>query len=332
MTGPSQTPRTSRRIAIDRYRDGREAHGFREELRASLSETPRRIPSRFFYDDEGSALFEEICVQPEYYPTRTERAILEEHAAHIVQVSGAEELVELGSGAATKTEILLDAMDAAGQLRLYVPFDVSEVMVERVAERLVARYPELRVHGVVGDFIAHLGSIPEGGRRLAVLLGGTIGNFVPREGREFLGRVGRRLSSGDHFLLGTDLIKDAATLEAAYNDARGVTAAFNLNILRVVNDLTGGDFDLDAFRHRAFWNAADHRIEMRLVSLRSQRVTLPELGLALDFDAGEEILTEISTKYDREKVETLLGGANLELVGWYTDPGERFALSLSRKG
>ena len=321
----------SDRITITRPRDAGEAIDFRDELRASLTETPRRIPSRYFYDDVGSELFEEICTLPEYYPTRTERAILERRAAEIVELSGAEELVELGSGAATKTEILLDAMDAAGQLRLYVPLDVTETMVERVAERLVARYPRLRVHGVVGDFLSHLRSIPEGGRRLAAFLGGTIGNFAPEGAREFLSRVTERLAPGDHFLMGTDLIKDVATVEAAYDDARGVTAEFNRNILRVVNDLTRGDFEPRAFRHRAFWNEPDHRIEMRLVSRRPQRVTLPALDLAFDLDEGEELLTEISTKFDRERVEALLWGADLEPIAWYTDPEEKFALSLARK-
>ena len=328
---PSVPAASAGRITITRHRDGEEDQGFRDELRGSLSETPRRLPSRFFYDDVGSELFEEICTLPEYYPTRTERAILEHRAAEIVATSGAEELVELGSGAATKTEILLDAMAAAGQLRLYVPFDVSEVMVERVAERLVARYDGLAVHGVVGDFLSHLGAIPEGGRRLAAFLGGTIGNFAPDRGREFLAKVSRRLAAGDHVLLGTDLIKDVATVEAAYNDSRGVTAAFNLNILTVLNRLADADFDRRAFRHRAFWNPDRHRIEMRLVSRRRQRVTLRELDMTIDLAEGEEILTEISTKYDRDKVEALLHGTGLDLVGWYTDPDERFALSLSRK-
>lgn len=326
---PSAAP--AGRITITRHRDGEEHHGFRDELRSSLAETPRRLPSRFFYDDVGSELFEEICLLPEYYPTRTERSILVDRAAEIVATSGAEELVELGSGAATKTEILLDAMAEAGQLRLYVPFDVSEVMVERVAERLVERYDDLEVHGVVGDFLSHLGAIPEGGRRLAAFLGGTMGNFAPEKGREFLTSVSRGLAPGDHVLLGTDLIKDVATVEAAYNDSQGVTAAFNLNILTVLNRLAGADFDPNAFRHRAFWNPERHRIEMRLVSQRAQRVTLDELELSIDLAEGEEILTEISTKYDRDRVERLLAGAGLELVGWYTDPQNLFALSLSRK-
>ncbi len=327
----TDAPDAAPRITITRPRDAEGTGDFRDELRASLTETPRRIPSRYFYDEVGSKLFEEICTLPEYYPTRTERAILERRAAEIVRVSGAQELVELGSGAATKTEILLDAMDAAGRLRLYVPFDVTETMVERVAERLVARYPRLRVHGVVGDFLSHLGSIPEGGRRLAAFLGGTIGNFAPAGGREFLSRVTDRLAPGDCFLMGADLIKDVATVEAAYDDARGVTAEFNRNILRVVNDLTGGDFDPREFRHRAFWNELDHRIEMRLVSRRPQRVRLPELDLAFELDEGEEILTEISTKFDRQMVEALLQAAGLDPIAWYTDPEEKFALSLARK-
>ncbi len=321
----------SERIVIELHRDGEEVPGFREELRGSLSERPRRIPSKYFYDERGSELFEEICELPEYYPTRTERALLESHATEIVEESGAEELVELGSGAATKTELLLDAMEAAGRLRLYVPFDVSHTMVEQVAHRLAERYPELEVHGLVGDFLGHLGKVPVGGRRLAALLGGTIGNLYPGQARRFLTGVAESLAPGDCFLLGTDLIKPVAVLEAAYNDARGVTAEFNRNILRVVNRLTEGDFDPEAFRHRAFFNVQDHRIEMRLVSARDQTVHLPALELEIEIAAEEEILTEISTKFDRPKAETLLAASGFELVHWYTDAENRFALSLSRR-
>lgn len=322
---------TAGRIRIAYHREGRETHGFREELRASLTETPRRIPPKYFYDERGSELFEAITELPEYYPTRTERAILEYRAAEIVRASGASELVELGSGAATKTRILLDAMEEAGTLELYVPFDVSEVMVARVAGELTRDYPTLRVHGVVGDFLAHLGEIPEGGRRLAAFLGGTLGNLTPEESREFLGQVSASLDPGDSFLLGTDLVKDPAVIEAAYNDAAGVTAEFNRNILRVVNDLTGGDFDPDAFEHRAFYDRERAWIEMRLVSSREQAVRLPALDLAFTLAAGEEILTEISAKFDRERLATLLGETGFELVAWYTDPRELFALSLARR-
>ena len=322
------------RVEIAFHRDGRESDGFREELREALAETPRRIPSKYFYDDRGSELFEAICELPEYYPTRTERGILERRAGEIARRSGASELVELGSGAATKTRILLDAMDEAGTLEVYVPFDVSEAMVRRVARELAEDYPRLRVHGVVADFLSHLGEVPrlhEGGRRLALFLGGTIGNLTPEQSKEFLRQVSASLDRGDFLLLGTDLVKDPAVIEAAYDDSAGVTAAFNLNALSVVNRLTGGDFDPAGFRHRAFYDTERHRIEMRLVSTREQTVTLPELDLALDFAPGDEILTEISTKFDRPRVEAMLAEAGFELIDWLTDPDELFALSLARK-
>lgn len=329
MVQPTDT--VSDRIRIDYHRDGREHQAFREELRASLAEAPRRIPSKYFYDERGSELFEAICELPEYYPTRAERAILERHAEEIVRVSGASELVELGPGAATKTRLLLDAMAEAGSLELYVPFDVSGEMVARVARELAEHYPGLRVHGVVGDFMTHLGKIPEGGRRLAAFLGGTIGNLQPDAARAFLARLARRLDPGDALLLGTDLIKDPAVIEAAYDDPAGVTAEFNRNILRVLNRLTEGDFDPEAFRHRAFYDPEHHRIEMRLVSTRPQSVRLPGLDLTLELAEGEEILTEISTKYDRPKVEALLERAGFEPGRWYTDPDGLFALSLARR-
>lgn len=331
-SAPSAPP--DERVEIDFHRDGRESDGFREELCASLAETPRRIPSKYFYDDRGSELFEAICELPEYYPTRTERGILERRAGEIARRSGASDLVELGSGAATKTRILLDAMDEEGTLEAYVPFDVSEAMVRRVARQLAAAYPRLRVHGVVGDFLAHLGEVPrppDGGRRLAIFLGGTIGNLTPEQSKEFLAQVSESLDPGDFLLLGTDLVKDPAVIEAAYNDSAGVTAEFNRNALSVVNRLTGGDFDPAGFRHRAFYDPEHHRVEMRLVSTREQTVTLPELDLALDFAPGEEILTEISTKFDRPRVAAMLADAGFELTDWLTDDDELFALSLARK-
>lgn len=320
------------RIRIDYHRDGREDQRFREELRACLSERPPRIPSKYFYDRRGSELFEAICELPEYYPTRSERRILERHAGEIVRESGASELVELGSGAATKTRLLLDAMAEQDRLDLYVPFDVSEAMVAQVARRYTELYPGLRVHGVVGDFLVHLGEIPAGGRRLAAFLGGTIGNLEPPEAGAFLGRLAASLDPGDSLLLGTDLIKDPAVIEAAYNDAAGVTAEFNRNILRVLNRVAGGDFDPEAFRHRAFYHRELHRIEMRLVAERDQRVRLEELALELELAAGEELLTEVSVKYDRAGTRELLAEAGFELTGWYTDPDGLFGLSLARRG
>lgn len=301
------------------------------ELRAALAEEPRRIPSRYFYDDRGSELFERICELPEYYQTRTEHGLLEATAERIVELTAAEELVELGSGAATKTRLLLDAMGRAGRLRLYVPMDVSAGTLKRVAHELALLYPELRVHGIVGDFMSHLGAIPAGSPRLVIFLGGTIGNLRPETARRFLTNLHRRMDAGDFFLLGTDLVKSSARLEAAYNDSQGVTAAFNLNILRVVNRLVDGDFDPAGFRHRAFYDRGRHRIEMRLVATDRQRVHLPGLGLELEIGRGEEILTEISTKYDRPRATALLADCGFRLVEWFTDPEELFALSLARR-
>jgi L-histidine Nalpha-methyltransferase len=329
VSGPVST--VAARIAVDVHARNGQDERDRAELRAALSRTPRQIPSRFFYDDRGSALFERICELPEYYQTRTEGALLATIADRVVAASGAEELVEIGSGAATKTRRLLDAMARAGTLKLYVPVDVAEGTVRRVAEELAREYPGLAVHGVVGDFMAHLGAIPEGGRRLAIFLGGTLGNLLPAEAHGFLAGLHAALAPGDHFLLGVDLVKPVARLEAAYNDAAGVTAEFNRNVLAVVNRVAGGDFDPGAFRHRAFYDRENHWIEMRLVAARAQRVHLPGLGLDLALAAGEEIQTEISTKYDRPRTEALLAAAGFEPIGWYTDPEPLFGLSLARR-
>jgi L-histidine N-alpha-methyltransferase len=301
------------------------------ELRAALLRSPRQIPSRFFYDDVGSELFERITELPEYYQTCAERALLTSIADRVVAATRAEELVEIGAGAATKTRVLLDAMRRAGTLRLYVPFDVAEGTMRRVAEELLDEYPGLAVHGVVGDFMAHLEKIPEGEGRLVIFLGGTIGNLLPAEAERFLRQLHQAMEPGDYFLLGVDLVKPVPRLEAAYNDAAGVTAEFNRNILRVVNRLTGGDFDPAAFRHRAFYDRERCWIEMRLVSERAQRVHLPALGLELDFAPGEEILTEISAKYDRPRAEALLADTGFTPVEWYTGPEKLFGLSLSRR-
>jgi L-histidine N-alpha-methyltransferase len=323
---------TTSRVVITRIdRDG-QAERDRAELRAALLRSPREIPSRFFYDDHGSRLFERICELPEYYQTRTEHALLAAIADQVVGLSGADELVEIGAGSAVKTRTLLDAMRRAGRLRRYVPVDVAEGTIRRAADELAAEYPELSVHGIVSDFTADLGRLPASARRLVIFLGGTIGNLRPAEADAFLRRREREMSPGDHFLLGVDLVKPVARLEAAYNDSAGVTAAFNGNILRVVNRLAGGDFDPAAFRHRAFYDPARRWIEMRLVALHPQRVLLPGLDLALDLAAGEEILTEISAKYDREQAEALLAAAGLTPRQWFTDPEGLFGLALAVKG
>jgi L-histidine Nalpha-methyltransferase len=306
----------------------------RADLRRALLRTPREIPSRFFYDERGSELFERITELPEYYQTRTERALLERVADRVAAATRAEVLAELGSGSARKTRLLIEALRRAGSLRLYAPFDVAEGTVRQAAAELTAEYPGLAVHGVVGDLVADLGPIPDGGpggRRLAIFLGGTIGNFRPEEARAFLARLAKELSPGDALLLGFDLVKPVARLEAAYDDDAGVTAEFNLNVLRAVNRLTGGDFDPAAFRHRAFYDAENRWIEMRLVSLRTQRVHLPGIDLQLDLAQGEEIRTEISAKYDRERAEALLRDAGFAPAEWYTDEEGLFGLSLAQR-
>lgn len=318
-------------ITVEVHSGVGQAERDRAELQQALTETPRRIPSRFFYDDRGSELFERICELPEYYQTRTEGALLAAIADRVLATSRAEELVEIGSGAATKTRLLLDAMQRAGTLRLYVPLDVSEGTVRRVAEELTAEYPGLEVHGIVADFMTHLNRLPEGGRRLMIFLGGTIGNLRPREARDFLAQLHRATSPGDFFLLGVDQIKPVERLEAAYNDSAGITAEFNRNILNVVNRRFGGDFDPRAFRHRAFYDRDRDWIEMRLVAEKPQTVHLAGLGLEIEIEEGEEILTEISAKYDRQKAEALLDGAGFEPVEWFTDPEGLFGLALARR-
>lgn len=323
-------PTVSSRIHIDQALDEVDPARRRRELVAALTATPRRIPSRYFYDERGSALFEAICELPEYYQTRAEAALLAAVADEVVARSGARTLVELGSGAATKTRLLLDSMERAGQLDLYVPIDVAAATVERTARELVDRYPGLAVHGVVGDFLEHLDIVPaDGGGRLVIFLGGTIGNLEPAEARGFLSEVAARMLPGERFLLGVDLIKEPARLVAAYNDADGLTAAFNLNSLHVVNRLLDADFDPSLFRHQAPWNAAAHRIEMWLVATRAMRVRLAAVGLTLEMAAGEGILTEVSTKYDEALARDLLAASGLDLERWFVADESLFGLALA---
>lgn len=329
MTSETASPapgsvRLERRSAGSRQRD-------LEELGRSLREPLPRIPSRFFYDDLGSELFERICELPEYYPTRTERALLQGIAPKIAAATRAETLVEIGSGAATKTRLLLDALRDQGTLRLYVPFDVAEATTLRIAAELTEEYPGLAVHGILGNFLADLSPLPGEGSRLAIFLGGTIGNLNPEEASSFLADLYAALAPGDAFLLGVDRTKPIARLEAAYDDSAGVTAEFNLNILRETNRIAEGDFDPAGFRHRAFFDVVHSRIEMRLVATRAQKVTLRALDLTLDFEPGDEILTEISTKYDRPRAERLLAAEGFSIAEWFTDPEDLFALILAKR-
>ena len=302
-----------------------------EDVLDGLTRPFKELPPKHFYDARGSELFDRICELPEYYPTRTERAILGAHAEEMVALTGAGELVELGSGSADKTRVLLDAMAEAGSLRRYVPIDVSESALRASAERLVAEYPGLRVHGLVADFERHLDRLPvPDGHRLMCFLGGTLGNFPPGHRRRFLRGLGRHLGPGGHLLLGVDLVKDPRIIEAAYDDAEGVTAEFNRNVLRVVNRELHADFDPDAFDHVAFYDTEREWIEMRLLARSPQTVRVEDLDLTVQFAAREELRTEISAKFTRERLEGDLRAASLEPAGWFTDAGANFAVALAR--
>lgn len=302
-----------------------------DDVRRGLTRHPRTLPPRWLYDDHGSALFDQITRLPEYYPFNAERAILEAHAGEIVRASGATTLVELGSGTSEKTRLLLDAFTRAGQLTRFAPVDVSEATLREAAAQIADAYPGLEVMGVVGDFTLHLAHLPRGGRRMVAFLGGTIGNLYLEERTAFLGALADLLEPGDSVLLGTDLVKSADRLVAAYHDEAGVTEAFIRNSLTVVNRELGADFDPTAFSYIPFWDAHMERIDMRLRSEVPQRVTVPGADLVLDLAVGEEIRVEISTKFRVSKIAAELEAAGL-VVGrvWTDDPGD-FALTLASK-
>ena len=315
---------------IDRYLTPDDlAASLREDVRAGLTASPKVLPPKYFYDGRGSALFEEITRLPEYYPTRAERSILETRADEVADLTKARTLVELGSGSSEKTHLLLRALRRVGSLETYVPVDVSADAVEGALPGLVEAYPGLTVHGVVADFERHLDRLPTDGPRLVAFLGGTIGNFEPAQRARFLAAVGATLRSGDAFLLGTDLVKDPARLVRAYDDAAGVTAAFDLNVLHVVNRELGADFDVTAFAHVAVWDAEAEWIEMRLRSLAAQTVRVAGLDLLVDFAEGEEMRTEISAKFREADVAAELTAAGLRPTCWWTDEAADYALSLA---
>ena len=309
--------------------DGFLADSLRADARAGLTATPKVLPPKWFYDERGSELFDKITLLDEYYPTRAERSILRAVAGEIAAQSRARTLAELGSGSADKTRLLLDALRAAGSLRSYVQVDVSEAALVAASPGLLASYPGLELHAVVSDFEEQLGLPAGGSPKLVAFLGGTIGNLLPEQRAAFLATVRSRLSDGDALLLGTDLVKDPAVLVAAYDDDAGVTAAFNKNILSVLNASLGARFDLDAFEHVALWDPAREWIEMRLRSMYGQEVEVPALGLTVSFAEGEEMRTEISAKFRRAGVEAELAAAGLAMRSWWTDPEGRFGLSLS---
>ncbi|MEA2251654.1 MAG: L-histidine Nalpha-methyltransferase [Solirubrobacteraceae bacterium] len=324
---------TTDAIVVESYVGPGDERSLADDVLDGLTRPFKELPPKHFYDARGAELFDRICELPEYYPTRAERAILDARSDEIVAATGATELVELGSGTAAKTRLLLRAMADAGTLRRYVPIDVTESMVLGCADALADEFPGLNVHGIVGDFERHLRHVPPAdGPRVVAFLGGTIGNFPPGSRRRFLRAMARLLRPGiDHLLLGSDLVKDPAVLEAAYDDSAGVTAEFNRNVLHVINRELDADFDVEAFEHVAFFDREHEWIEMRLRAARRMDVHVRDVGLDVSFAAREELRTEISAKFTRERLAGDLAAAGLELRDVLTDPEDLFALSLSRR-
>ncbi len=308
------------------------AAALRRDVRQGLAATPKRLPPKWFYDERGSALFDAITRLEEYYPTRRETEILAGEAGAIARRTGATTLLELGSGTSTKTHLLLAAMAEAGTLERIVPFDVCEPVLRAAGPELAARYPGVQVDAVVGDFERHLGRLPMRGTTLVAFLGGTIGNLAPTERAKFLGELSDQLLPGDWFLLGADLVKDPARLVAAYDDALGVTAEFNRNVLHVLNRELDGDLVPDRFAHVACWDPDEQWMEMHLRSVGRQHARLAAVDLEVRFDDGELLHTEISAKFTRGRLEGELTAAGLELDRFLTDEAGDFALSLARKG
>ena len=311
--------------------DADAADALRRDARIGLSGDPKWLPPRWFYDARGSELFEQITMLPEYYPTRTERELLRRTVGEITALAAADTLVELGSGSSEKTRLLLDALTAKNALRRFVPLDVSESALRGAMAAVAQEYPGLAVHGVVGDFTQHLELLPtaERGRRLVAFLGGTIGNLVPDERAGFFTALHAALDPGELLLLGAGLVTDPAVMVPAYDDDAGVTAEFNLNVLHVLNRELGADFDVAAFDHVAVWDAAHEWIEMRLRARRAMTVRLPGVGMTVHYTEGEEMRTEVSTKFRREGLGAELVRAGFADQMWWTDADDRFALVLA---
>ncbi len=306
-------------------------HALRRDVLDGLQQTPKTLPPKWFYDSVGSDLFDQITRLPEYYPTRAEAEILRARSGEIASASEADTLVELGAGTSEKTRRLLDALRDRGSLRGFVPFDVDAGVLSATASAIQREYPGVEIKAVCGDFEEHLTEIPDGGRRLFVFLGSTIGNLTPEPRAEFLATLAGVMRPGDSLLLGTDLVKDTERLVRAYDDAAGVTARFNRNVLAVINRQLDADFDVEAYRHVARWNTGEERIEMWLRAARRQRVRVGALGLTVDFADGEEMLTEVSCKFRPDGVSAELAGAGLRRVRWWTDGAGDFGLSLAVK-
>jgi L-histidine N-alpha-methyltransferase len=320
-------------LAVDvRFTPEERAQALRADVLRGLMSEPKELSPQWFYDERGSALFDAITRLPEYYLTGRERELLHERAHEVAELTRANTLVELGSGTSEKTRLLMDALADAGHLRRFVPFDVSEETLRASAAAIVGEDPGLEVHAVVGDFGRHLGFLPEGRRRLIAFLGSTIGNLAPAERASFLGAVETTLNPGEALLLGVDLVKDVGQLEAAYNDPGELTAEFNRNILHVLNRELKGNFEPEEFAHVARWDGDKEWIEMILRSSREQAVVLEDLYLQVSFAAGEEMRTEISAKFRRERVEAELADAGLELERWWPHRSGDFALALALAG
>jgi L-histidine N-alpha-methyltransferase len=302
-----------------------------DDVRRGLASQPRTLPPKWLYDDVGSRLFDEITRLPAYYPTEAERSILVAAATEIAEHTDATTLVELGSGTSDKTRALLDAFTATGRLTRFVPVDVSEGTLREAADELATTYPGISVEAIVGDFTLHLSHLPRDDRKLVAFLGGTIGNLYVEERRAFLWVLADSLEPGDWLLLGTDLVKSADRLIAAYDDDDGLTDRFVRNGLRVLNRELGADFDVDAFTYVPFWDPHMHRMDLRLRAEMPQHVTIPGAGVEIDLASGEEIRMEISTKFTSDTVRGELGAVGLEVVETWTDSGGDFAVTLARK-
>ncbi len=301
----------------------------RRDVLRGLTASPKHLPPKWHYDERGSALFDAITRLPEYYLTRCERSILDAHAGDIAAAARADTLIELGSGTSEKTRLLLSAMSAAGTLDRFVPFDVDEATLRSAAAAIAAEYPSIRVHAVVGDFERHLPLLPAGGRRMVAFLGSTIGNLAPAVRSQFLTDLAAALAPGDMLLLGVDLMKSPDRILAAYNDPGGVTAAFSRNILCILNNRLDADFEPEAFDHVPRWDAVTEWVDIRLRARTAQTVRIAALDLRVEFAEGEEMHTEISAKFRRDRLEEELAGAGLEVRRWWTDPGDGFGVALA---
>jgi L-histidine Nalpha-methyltransferase len=320
------TPSLSNHLAADAA-----SQALRRDVSEGLQKTPKSLPPKWFYDSMGSDLFDQITRLPEYYPTRAEAEILRARSVEVASASQADTLVELGAGTSEKTRLLLDALRDRGSLRRFVPFDVDATMLSTTAAAIQREYPGVEINAVCGDFEEHLTEIPGAGRRLFVFLGSTIGNLTTEPRAEFLATLAAVMRPGDGLLLGTDLVKDIGRLVRAYDDAAGVTARFNRNVLAVINRELDADFDVDAYQHVARWNTEEERIEMWLRSDRRQRVHVGGLDLTVDFGPGEEMLTEVSCKFRPDGVNAELSAAGLRRIRWWTDGAGDFGLSLAVK-